>query len=295
MIAVLLLVSGVLYSQGFRKGDLFVQPYVKYRQEELRWSIAGDIRGQAPNILSELIWKKLRGPEIGVLFHKNISGRFSVQMDMSYMGIVSGQVSDADYREDNRQGNFYYEKLRADKGYVLLSDARVQYHLHARKRVRIIPFLGFTNKCGHLYLLDNGTPLIEGKELKSSYSPHWYGGFAGSAFLLDLQKFRILFEIEGDFLKYRARANWNLKEEFAHPVSFKHSTSGGAIRARLFIEYPIHKKVYITFNADISSFKTGRGTDKAFYRDGTDVSTRLNPVTNQAHSVGCGLRFKSFH
>ncbi|MBC9795261.1 hypothetical protein [Sinomicrobium weinanense] len=281
-----------LHGQEIRRNGLSIQPYVKYRQEDLRWSVAGDIRGQNPNILSELIWKRIQGPEAGVLFGKRISKRFSVQMDMSYMAIASGRVTDADYSEDNRQGNFYREKLRADKGYVLSFDARLQYCLLVNSGIRIIPFLGYTSKYQHLYMLDNKVPLIEGKELKSTYTPHWYGGSAGSTFIFDIQKFRILLEVEGDLVKYTAGANWNLREELAHPVSFKHHATGKGVNARLFVEYPIGKKTYITFNTDISYLETGKGRDKTFYQSGSEAVTRLNSVINRSFGIGCGLKFK---
>lgn len=275
-------------------GELFIQPYVKYRQENLRWSIAGDVKGQNPNIYSELKWKKIRGPQIGALIHKGLSEALSVQFDISYMAAVTGRVTDADYREDNRQGNFYYEKLRADKGYTLLFQARLQYRLYARPGISIIPFLGYINKYQHLYMLDNDIPLVEGKKLESTYNPNWNGASLGSVFLFDVKKLDILFELEGHLTTYYAEANWNLREEFTHPVSFKHRATGKGVTARLYLEYPVGHNLYAVLNTDASYLKTGEGTDKTYYQSGVQALTQLNAVINTSFGIGGGLKYKFF-
>lgn len=290
----LLFTGNGVFAQEIVKGQLSIQPYVKYRQESLSWSVAGDVSGQNPNILSELKWKKLRGPQTGMLLQKEISRSFSVLMDMSYMDITAGRVTDTDYSEDNRQGISYYEKLQADKGYMLSLDARLQYHVYLQPQIKIIPFLGFTNKYQHLYMLDNEIPLVEGSILKSTYTPHWYGGTVGSIFIFGVLKARVLLEISGDLIKYSAKANWNLRNELAHPVSFEHSATGKAVNARLSIEYPVSKNMYLTLSADISRAETQSGTDKTFYRSGREAFSRLNSVVNKSYGVGCGLKFKLF-
>ncbi|MGS2761239.1 hypothetical protein [Sinomicrobium sp. M5D2P9] len=288
----LLFTCNDVLAQEFPEYKLSIHPYVKYRQEDLRWSIAGDVNGQNPNILSELIWKRLQGPQVGLMVQKKISGRFSVQADMSYMGVTTGRVTDTDYREDNRQDISYDERLQSDRGYALTFDARLQYLVYTHPKVSIIPFLGFTNKYQHVFMLDNEVPLMEGSILKSTYTPHWYGGTAGGVFVFNAGKARIFLEVSGDLVKYSAKANWNLRSEFAHPVSFKHSATGKGVNAQLFVEYPLYENMYVTLNADISHAETGTGTDKTFYQSGKKVYTRLNSVVNKSYGLGVGLKFK---
>lgn len=288
----LLLPCHDIFAQEFPEYELSIHPYVKYRQEDLRWSIAGDVNGENPNILSELIWKRLQGPQVGLMIQKKISGRFCVQADMSYMGVTTGRVTDTDYREDNRQDISYYERLQSDKGYALTFDARLQYLVYAHPKLSIIPFLGFTNKYQHVFMLDNEIPLIEGSTLKSTYTPHWYGGTAGGVFVFHIRKARISLEISGDLVKYSAKANWNLRQELAHPVSFTHSATGKGVNAQLFVAYPLCENIDVTLNADISHAETGSGTDKTFYQSGRKVFTQLNSVVNKSYGLGFGLKFK---
>ncbi|MGS2741716.1 hypothetical protein [Sinomicrobium sp. M5D2P17] len=288
----LLFTCNDVLAQEFPEYKLSIHPYVKYRQEDLRWSIAGDVNGQNPNILSELIWKRLQGPQVGLMIQKNISRRFSVQADMSYMGVTTGRVTDTDYRRDDRQDISFDENLRSDRGYSLSFDARLQYLVYIHPKVSILPFLGFTNKYQHVFMLDNEIPLIKGSVLKSTYTPHWYGGTAGGVFVFNAGKARISLEVSGDLVKYSAKANWNLRSELAHPVSFKHSATGKGVNAQLFVAYPLCENIYITLNADISHAETGNGTDKTFYESGKKVYTRLNSVVNKSYGLGFGLKFK---
>ncbi len=277
-------------SQQFPEEDISISPSIQYGQESLRWSVAGDTDGQNPNILSELIWKKLQGVRAGLTIRKRLSGRFSVQADMSYMGIASGGVSDTDYRADNRQDISYEERLRSDKGYVLSFDAVVQYDVYRVFPMVVTTFVGFTNSYQHLFMLDNAEALVEGKTLKTTYTPHWYGATAGGRFTFYVGKTVFCLEFSGDLMRYAARANWNLREEFAHPVSFKHRATGYGVNGALRIAYPLWTNVHITFNAGMAYADTGDGEDKTFYANGKQVYTMLNGVVRRSYHAGIGLK-----
>ena len=56
-----------------------VKPYVGIEQARFDWSIAGNTAGTNPNILSELIWKNLKGPGFGLNVKYLITNRLSVK------------------------------------------------------------------------------------------------------------------------------------------------------------------------------------------------------------------------
>src|SRR6266567_1552270 len=73
-----------------------------YQSENFRWSIAGSVEGTNPNILSELKWKNLAGPTVAASGDWNFWKSFTLRSAFSRLFIVSGSVTDMDYRGDNR-------------------------------------------------------------------------------------------------------------------------------------------------------------------------------------------------
>ena len=63
--------------------------------------------------------------------------------------------------------------------------------------------------------------------LDSSYESEWSGPWLGVDVLLDLQSGnRAFVRMEKHWVDYYAKANWNLRDAFAHPVSFEHEANG---------------------------------------------------------------------
>lgn len=57
-----------LASAQEKERQSYIIPYVGWSQEKLNWNIAGNENGQYPNVLSELKWQQLRGPEMGIIW-----------------------------------------------------------------------------------------------------------------------------------------------------------------------------------------------------------------------------------
>lgn len=286
----LLLIGCKVNSQEYREHSLSLEPYIKYRQENLDWSIAGDENGQNPNVFSELIWKKVRGPQLGLLAEWKILKKLSIGLDLSYLNIVTGRVTDADYADDHRQQRFSYEELNADRGHVILLKARLQYHLYSGSFFAISPYLAYINKHQRLYMSDNEIALVESKHLNSTYQPSWQGASLGTEFLFYIRKAILSIGLSGSLLDYYAKADWNLIEEYAHPISFEHRAKGQGFDAQFQFEYPVFGNLFIMANADISFLETNIGTDKLFYLSGSSASTQLNGVSNKSFGMGGGLK-----
>ena len=286
----LLLIGSEASSQEFKKHGLSLEPYVKYRQENLDWSIAGDENGQNPNVFSELIWKKVHGPQIGLLAEWKILKKLSVGLDFSYLNIIAGKVTDADYADDNRQQRFSYEELGADRGYSFLLKAKLLYDLYKGPFFGIAPYLAYINKNQRFYMRDNEVALIKGKHLNSTYQPFWQGVSLGSEFLFYIRKAILSIGLSGSLLNYYAKANWNLIEEYAHPISFEHRATGKGFDVQFKLEYPVFRYLLVTANADVSFLETNAGTDKLFYLNGSRASTQLNGVANRSFGLGGGVK-----
>lgn len=150
----------------------YIIPYVGWNQEKLNWNIAGNENGQYPNVLSELKWQQLRGPEMGIISAVSISSRFQVRWNFSYQAITSGTVNDTDYAGDNRALKTAEFNLQADKGYTIKTRLELSYLLWTNQTFSFRPHAGYFGSYQKLYMLDGDTPLIPGKELKAPINPN---------------------------------------------------------------------------------------------------------------------------
>lgn len=83
-----------------------------------QWSIAGNLQGQSPNILSELTFEKII-PTGGYLTasykaleHLILTASFQKNT------VISGNGTDADYKENNRMDATYQVSFNSNKGVI---------------------------------------------------------------------------------------------------------------------------------------------------------------------------------
>ena len=101
---------------------------------DLTWSIAGNMQGQSPNILSELTFKNITG------FGGYLDGVYTptkyTELNAFYQlsGIVSGKGTDVDYQDDNRTHPTFNGTFSSNNGRmeVFRTGANV-YFIHKEK------------------------------------------------------------------------------------------------------------------------------------------------------------------
>jgi len=84
--------------------------------------------------------------------------------------------------------------------------------------------------------------------------------------------------VEYHLVDYSASANWNLRADLEHPVSFIHAASGDGVVLSLGAAYAVDKNWKIDFMMEQQNWSTGAGNDQVFLADGTVGYTRLNAV-----------------
>lgn len=88
-----------IFGQGNEDKPIVISLTAVQQHDDFKWSIAGDLNGQNPNILSEVSWKNLRSmgfrTEIEIPFKK----MFFIKANFSQLYIVSGTATDIDYAE----------------------------------------------------------------------------------------------------------------------------------------------------------------------------------------------------
>src|SRR5688572_11891066 len=110
--------------------------YGGFQSENFRWSIAGNIYGQNPDILSELVWKNVAGPVLGFLYDRKIKKRFFLQLGFSKSHTIKGQATDTDYAGDNRTSQSYQIMLSSNEGGSVTAEAAAGMILNASSLFR---------------------------------------------------------------------------------------------------------------------------------------------------------------
>ncbi len=274
-----------------------------YQQSKLKWSIAGDSTGKNPNILSELTWDDLEIFELKIKGEKILGAVSNHRLEPFLRGkaaygiIHKGKNRDSDYLGDNRTKEFSRSNNAADEGHTLdLSvGGGVRYPLIA-EQLFLLSAAGYSYNEQNLTIQDGvqtipfNSPL---EELDSRYETQWYGPWCGLGVLYQpTPQFRLNGSFEYHWATYHAVANWNLREDLAHPASFVHDADGTGLVYELGAEYLLAENVALSLSGVVQKWQTDTGRDQIFYADGGISDTRLNEVEWDSVAVSLGLRYR---
>lgn len=317
----LLLLLGVVFSSQLAAEDqpTDVSLSLGYRVDSLDWSIsgAGNPAGSDPNILSELEWR-----EMDIL---QLSGKFStVNTDgvyfrgvANYGWALDGSNRDSDYAGSDRTLEFSRSVSDVDGSRVLDVSGGLGFTFMAGEsdQYRINPMVGYSYhrqdlrmKNGNQTLWDSSNaviynPVLAGERplgpfagLNSRYDAEWYGPWLGADMFLDLQNGAMAFaRLEGHLVNFWAEADWNLRTDFAHPVSFEQDADGyGWVLELGWMDIASRHHWAWGVSASLQSWSTDAGTDRTFFSDNTSFEGRLNEVNRSSYSFNVTLS-KSFY
>ncbi|WP_207423537.1 hypothetical protein [Desertivirga brevis] len=253
--------------------------------DNLDWSIAGNSNGEDPNILSELKWTRQEGPlaEIGV----QIGVRsFFAESGFTYQRTFCGQVSDSDFGEDDRERRVFNIVLPTRKGSLYSTSLGAGYYLQSGKKTGFKLSAGVSRRSMTLFLSDQSS------NLNSSYAPEWKGWYLKAILVKQLGKVYYLnIGIAYHQQIYTAKANWDLIEEFEHPVSFRHKAKGLGFDCKPSLNAWISKKISLSLSAEAYLWQTGRGTDELFFKNGKTAITQLNEVNLKGFTIKTGFNY----
>mgnify|MGYP000848880964 FL=1 len=283
---------------------------VGLRQDRLLWHIAADMSGTAtPNVLSELEWTQVR--LLGINGHVDwpLAGSLDLGARMGVGFVVDGRNRDSDWLGDDRNNEF--SRSYADvRGHGALDLAlELAWRLPGREGSHLAPLLGYAWQSLHLngrnghqtiapvtdddgnYL--GGTPVDADftQTLDSTYEASWQGPYLGLAGELAAGAWRLSGRIERHHSDYRAEADWNLRDDFAHPVSFQHRGEGRGWRLATELEWRRADGLRFTLGLSGRRFRLDNGTDQIYFSDGSSSVTRLNQVKWRSAELQLGLRY----
>jgi outer membrane protease len=276
----------MLHAQSLQK-KLQLGISTGYQREDLKWSIAGNLDGQNPNIYSELQWKKVGGQSVAAALRWNFWNKLMLMGGYQRVSIRSGTARDNDYNGDNRTNPAYDQLFDADKGFTRDIAIGLGYKLIDNETFSLTPYAGYGASKQSLHLLDRNGQYAD---LNSTYDTDWKGAFVKAIAGLKLSKKLIATAaITYHQADYKANADWNLIPTFQHPVSYRHNAKGYGIDASAGLQYAVTKNIAINLGGGYFTWQTGEGIDELFLSSGGSDKTQLNGVDRKGYKLSVGL------
>ena len=263
-----------------------------YATEKLSWSIAGNAMGTSPNVYSELIWKNLKGTAIGINLKYQYLGKFFIEGQYRSKHTNSGWVNDTDYGADNRTFPTYTTTLNTHGGSSNNFSAGTGYDLPLTKKLHLAGSIGYVRDQQRLLINDTKS---SNNLLKSSYETDWTGAYIKLEPEYQLSNLiRISAGISYQQQNYKAKGNWNLRDDFQQPLSYSHHAKGYSLNNHLNVSIKVYKNLFVRLDGNYQTWETGNGTDKLFLITGKTPQTRLNEVNSSAYRFSSGVEMRFY-
>lgn len=270
---------------------------VGYRAADMRWSIAGNANGCCPNVLSELSWDDLEVTELALDLRLLTPEGLILAAGGAYGTIRSGDNRDSDYLGDDRSLEFSRSENTTDGDAMWHGSLGLGWRLPWRGGEwsgAFVPRLGYAVHGQDLRITEGYQtlpPLGAFDGLDSSYRARWKGPWAGlDVDLVPSTAFTLVLGLQYHWPDYYAEANWNLREDFAHPKSFEHEADGRGEVYRVGLRLPgPASALQWRVDAARERWETDAGVDRVFFADGTSAVTRLNEVVLNTWSISAGI------
>ncbi len=280
-----------------------------YRVDELSWNIAGNRRGSDPTVLSELDWTDVESLTLSVVNRTLIKDRIYLKAHLDCGLVASGDNRDSDYNGDDRTQEYSRSINGVDGNSVW--DASIGLgprFSFFNTGLFLCPMLGYAMAEQDFTIVDGNQVLskpplsistgpIEG--LDSRYQTRWQGPWIGMDILFSvplekgpLTSLEILFTGEYHWVDYSADANWNLRTDLQHPVSYAHEAQGNGMFLGATVGIRTQSRWGFTVGMQMRKMSTDAGLDRIYHTNGNVSVTRLNEVDWRAFVFETGLSYQ---
>lgn len=283
---VILIISFLNIFNGYGQSQFDLSIGSSLSLSEFQWSIAGDINGENPNVLSELVYKNII--RSGVFFegHYHMSNNFSVGVLIKKYYTIKGSGSDLDYLKDNRKSPSYELSFVSERGGEQVFNIQIMRKLIGNNDFKF--FVGIFGGISNQVLSMSSPKYVN---LNSAYSArsHMIGAKSISVFKI-AKSLELDLAISCRRNLYEGVGNWNLIEIFEHPVSFKHNSKGFDIKTQVVIkkQFSSISSVFLTAGGLVQSIS--KGIDKGYLATGRRPITQFNGARYKMLSFGLGYR-----
>jgi hypothetical protein len=288
------------------------------RQDRLHWNIAGisPLTFEPVDIMSELSWKEMEIYQTGgsarlVMGSSAVEYLTIIKGYFNYGWISEGSGRDSDYSGSNRTLEFSRSVSSTENGNVL--DASIGLGFLQRfhqNRYSVALLGGYSFHEQNLKLTDGiqvisndslvspdanfgPVPLGPFRNLDSTYDATWRGPWFGLDFeARPTEAFSLSGSAEYHWAVFRAEADWNLRRDFAHPVSFRHyADHADGLVLSVAGSYLLAANWALKLTLGYQRWQARNGLDRTFFADGSIGDTRLNEVKWQSSSGNAGISY----
>lgn len=280
-----------------------------YRTDNLNWHIAGNLQGSNPNVRSELTWSDLIIYQLKLANRTVIKDRVYVRGHLDFGIVVSGDNRDSDYDDDNRTLEFSRSLNGVNGNTVWDGSVGIGPRFTFFQSTLVVcPMLGYAVSEQDLNIVDGyqavtslpaTTPIGAITGLDSRYQTHWKGPWLGLDLLFSVPcssgpftSVGVMFTGEYHWVDYDADANWNLRTDYNHPISFSHEADGNGLVLGATILLAVKNRWGFNLAMNTKEMTTDSGLDRIYFADGTTANTRLNEVRWRSFSFEAGLSYK---
>lgn len=260
-----------------------------YRRDDLSWSIAGG----GINVASEVRWKKTVIAQLRAAGKVYLGGGWLIRGTYSTGAVKSGSNQDSDYGGNNRTQE-YSRSNNTTGGAVRDLSIGLGRRIEMLRSVgedaiRITPLAGLSIHEQSLTMYDGHQTIpahgpING--LQNSYATRWKGSWLGLDALFSLTaNFSLNSTVEYHWVDYSAEADWNLRSDFAHPVSFRHVARGQGTSIAVGASYRFNRNFLANALLDRQKWNTNPGYDQTNFSTGVVNYYTLNPVSWDSTSL----------
>lgn len=293
VIAVFIILYGGVCSKIWSQDvKVIVSPQFGLTASKLHFSISGDMDGKNPNILSELKWEQIRGVELGATVEIVFLNKLVLNLSYRHSSAYSGRVFDRDYANDNRQNIYNDLELSSHIGQMQKLDVSPGFLMIKTSAFSGAIGLNYSQSGKRYYLLDFEDSNEFDNRLNSYYHTNWssYGIYLLGIYSIN-ENNSLSLRCRGSLSEYRAKANWNLVEEFKKPISFIHKGRGYSGEFELKYSYALTRNLKINAQFFYLTDMLNDGTDQLFLKSGTVEKTKLNEVRSMMLSSSLGFSF----
>lgn len=271
-----------------------------YKKASLNWNISAP--DNSPNVMSELEYNNLGIVETGVDMTAVVHQIYS-RASISFGKIVDGDGVDTDYNQDNRgELEAQSESEVYDNIHALCVGLGYQFDVTSKKNIKISPVAGVSYQAQNLRQRNGVQTVSSGAEfpsqgqvltgLNSTYDVEWKSWFLGVDFVYEVFKNMYLSStVEYHNAQYAAEADWNLRDDFAHPVSFVHEAEGTGSKINVGINRLFAQRWLIGLLYDWQQWSADSGDDILYWSEGGETKSKLNQVNWGSQSINLSIGF----
>lgn len=275
------------------------------RYDRLDWSTAGS--GGHPNIVSELAWRKIYSFQWTLEGSLTWNRRAYIRGAVGYAAIQSGEVRDSDYDGDDRTLEFSrsISQTNDDNMWDFSFGGGPAFTL-VQGRMILMPLLGIAVHSQNLRITDGDQQIASPPRtpsagsisgLNSTYQTRWIGPWVGVDMKVVPQSSNpaigLVLGLEYHFaVSYSADADWNLRSDLQHPVSFRHSADGTGFQLSSALLIQPHPRIDIRVGLKYQHWTTSQGTSRMYHADGSVGVSQLNGVEWDCNTISVGVAYK---